>query len=144
MRQDHALVSGIEEHWNRNYYQLSRYRNGPVLMTALAAVDIALWDIAGKSLDRPVWALLGASEPPVFRAYFSHWSQELTPRTPENMAKLAAETRAAGWTCVKWVLPKGGSEAERLERLTAEVAAVRKGGGATLDIGLELWETFSA
>ena len=137
-------ASGIEEHWNRNYYQLSRYRNGPVLMTALAAVDIALWDIAGKSLDRPVWWLLGASAPPALRAYYSHWSQELSPRTPERLAQLAAETRAAGWTCVKWVLPKGGSEAERLERLTAEVAAVRKGGGPTLDIGLELWETFSA
>jgi galactonate dehydratase len=137
-------ASGIEEHWNRNYYQLSRYRNGPVLMTALAAVDIALWDIAGKSLQRPVWALLGAAEPPVLRAYYSHWSQELSPRTPEKLAQLAAETRAAGWTCVKWVLPKGGGESERLERLTAEVAAVRKGGGPTLDIGLELWETFSA
>lgn len=137
-------ASGIEEHWNRNYYQLSRYRNGPVLMTALAAVDIALWDIAGKALERPVWSLLGATTAPVLRAYYSHWSHELTPRTPERLAQLAAETRAAGWTCVKWVLPKGGSEAERLERLTAEVAAVRRGGGPTLDIGLELWETFSA
>src|SRR5262249_45365424 len=48
-------AGGIEEHWNRNYYGLSRYRNGPVLMTALAAVDQALWDIAGKSLGQPIW-----------------------------------------------------------------------------------------
>jgi galactonate dehydratase len=44
---------------------------------------------------------------------------------------------------VKWVLPKGGTEAERLRRLTAEVEAVRKGGGPDLDIALEMWETFS-
>ena len=31
-------AAGIEEHWNRNYYELSRYRNGPVLMTALSAI----------------------------------------------------------------------------------------------------------
>ena len=137
-------AGGIEDHWNRNYYQLSRYRNGPVLMTALAAVDIALWDIAGKALRRPIWRLAGGAEAQPVRVYFSHWGQTLEPRSPERLAQLAAETRAAGWTCVKWVLPKGGSEAERLRRLTAEVEAVRRGGGPDLDIGLEMWETFSS
>lgn len=136
-------VAGIEDHWNRNYYQLSRYRNGPVLMTALAAIDIALWDIAGKVLQQPVWRLLGAGEARPMRVYYSHWSQKLEPRTPATLERLAAETRAQGWTCVKWVLPKGGTEAERLRRLTAEVEAVRKGGGPELEIGLEMWETFS-
>lgn len=135
--------SGIEDHWNRNYYQLSRYRDGPVLMTALAAVDIALWDIEGKRLGEPVWHLTGASEAKPMRVYYSHWSQGLNPRTPKRLAELAATTRAAGWTCVKWVLPKGGSESERLRRLVAEVEAVRKGGGPDLEIGLEMWETFS-
>ena len=135
---------GVEEHWNRNYYELSRYRNGPVLMTALASIDIALWDIAAQWLGQPLWRLLGAAEARPVRVYYSHWSQTLSPRTPEALAKLAAETRQQGWTCVKWVLPKGGSEAERLVRLTQEVEAVRKGGGPTLDIGLEMWETFSA
>jgi galactonate dehydratase len=134
---------GIEDHWNRNYYQLSRYRNGPVLMTALAAIDIALWDIEGKRLGQPLWRLLGASAPQPVRVYYSHWSQHLEPRTPERLGELAAKTRADGWSCVKWVLPKGGTESERLRRLTGEVEAVRKGGGPDLDIGLEMWETFS-
>ena len=137
-------ASGIEDHWNRNYYQLSRYRNGPVLMTALAAIDIALWDIAGKAAGQPVWKLLGAAQAQPMRVYFSHWSQTLEERTPERLAELAARTKAAGWTCVKWVLPKGGTESERLRRLVAEVAAVRKGGGPDLEIALEMWETFSA
>ena len=135
-------AGGIEEHWNRNYFELSRYRNGPVLMTALAAVDIALWDIAGKSLGQPVWRLTGSSRAQPMRVYYSHWSQSLNPRPPEALAELAAATRQAGWTCVKWVLPKGGSESERLRRLVAEVEAVRRGGGPDLDIGLEMWETF--
>jgi len=134
---------GIEDHWNRNYYELSRYRNGPALMTALAAVDIALWDIEGKRLGEPVWRLMGAAVPRPMRVYYSHWSHGLEPRTPERLAELAARTRQAGWNCIKWVLPKGGSETERLRRLVAEVEAVRKGGGPDLDIGLEMWETFT-
>jgi galactonate dehydratase len=135
---------GIEDHWNRSYYQLSRYRNGPVLMTALAAVDLALWDIEGKRLGQPVWRLMGSSEAKPMPVYYSHWSQDLEPRTPEALAQLAAKTRADGWICVKWVLPRGGTESERIARLAAEVEAVRKGGGPDLQIGLEMWETFSA
>jgi len=135
--------AGIEEHWNRNYFQLSRYRNGPVLMTALSAIDIALWDILGKSLQQPVWSLLGASEARPMRVYYSHWSHTLQDRSPASIEQLARKTRADGWTCIKWVLPKGGTEQERLRRLTAEVEAARKGGGPDLEIGLEMWETFS-
>lgn len=134
---------GMEEHWNRAYYEYSRYRSGPILMTALAAIDLALWDIEGKRLGLPVWRLTGTSEAKPMRVYYSHWSHTLSPRTPQKLAQLAAATRAEGWTCVKWVLSKGGSESERLQRLVAEVEAVRKGGGPDLDIGLELWETFT-
>jgi galactonate dehydratase len=136
-------AGGIEEHWNRNFHELSRYRDGSVLQTALAAVDIALWDVEAQRLGEPLWRLLGAAEAKPMRVYYSHWSHTLEPRTPERLAELAARTRADGWTCVKWVLPKGGTEAERLRRLAAEVEAVRKGGGPDLEIGLEMWETFS-
>ncbi|HYO83646.1 MAG TPA: mandelate racemase/muconate lactonizing enzyme family protein [Bryobacteraceae bacterium] len=135
---------GIEDHWTRAYYQFSRYRDGSILMTALAAIDLALWDLEGKRLGLPVWRLCGSAEARPLRAYYSHWSHTLTPRSPERLAELAAKTSAEGWTCVKWVLPKGGTESERLRRLAAEVEAVRKGGGPDLDIGLEMWETFSA
>jgi L-alanine-DL-glutamate epimerase-like enolase superfamily enzyme len=89
-------------------------------MTALAAVEIALWDIEGKRLRQPIWRLTGASAPKPMRVYYSHWSQELNPRTPERVAELAAKTRAEGWTCLKCVLPKDGTEPERLRRLVAE------------------------
>src|SRR5687767_10196512 len=136
-------AAGIEEHWNRNYYQLSRYRSGPVLMTALSAIDLGLWDIAGKSLAQPVWRLLGSAQAPSLRVYYSHWSQDLNPRTPERLAELAAKTAADGWTCVKWVLGRAGAESQRLAALVKEVEAVRRGGGPGLDIALEMWETFT-
>ena len=136
-------AGGIEDHWNKAYYQFSRYRNGPMLMSALAAVDIALWDIEAQRLGEPIWRLMGAEEARPMRVYYSHWSHGMEPRTPDRLAELAAQTKAEGWTCIKWVLPKGGTEAERLRRLVAEVEAVRRGGGPDLEIGLEMWETFS-
>jgi len=51
--------SGVEEHWNRAYYQLSRWRNGPAVMSAKSALEIALWDIEAKRLDVTLWRLLG-------------------------------------------------------------------------------------
>ena len=48
----------IEEIWH-GIYRDAYWRGGPVLMSALSAVDMALWDIKGKALNLPVWKLLG-------------------------------------------------------------------------------------
>ncbi len=135
--------AGIDDHWNRFYYDLSRAREGMVLMTALSAIDIALWDIEGKRLGQPVWRLCGANGQKPLRVYYSHWSHDLEPRTPEALGELVAKTKADGWNAVKWILYKGGTEAERLRRAVREVEAVRKAGGDGFEFGLEMYETFS-
>ena len=135
--------SGTEDHWNRAYYQFSRWRNGPVAMSALSAVDMALWDLEGKRLGVPVWRLLGGPINRDLRAYFTHWSASLQNRTPEAFADLATKTREQGWTAVKWTLPLAGSERDRIQQTVREVEAVRKAVGDSLDIGLEAAETFS-
>jgi mannonate dehydratase len=48
----------IEDTWHY-LYKGAYWRRGPVTMTAIAAVDTALWDIAGKALGVPVHRLLG-------------------------------------------------------------------------------------
>jgi mannonate dehydratase len=48
----------IEDIW-QYLYKGAYWRRGPVTMTAIAAVDTALWDIKGKSLATPVYNLLG-------------------------------------------------------------------------------------
>ncbi len=48
----------VARHWTRMYTD-NFYRGGPVLTSAISAVDIALWDIKGKLLDVPVYELFG-------------------------------------------------------------------------------------
>jgi mannonate dehydratase len=63
--QDHVLPCLIgrnpfdtEDIW-QYLYRAPYWRRGPVTMAAIAAVDIALWDIKGKALGTPVYNLLG-------------------------------------------------------------------------------------
>jgi mannonate dehydratase len=50
----------IEDTW-QYLYKGAYWRRGPVTMSAIAAVDTALWDIRGKTLDTPVYQLLGGA-----------------------------------------------------------------------------------
>jgi mannonate dehydratase len=50
----------IEDIW-QYLYKGAYWRRGPVTMTAIGAVDTALWDILGKTLDAPVYQLLGGA-----------------------------------------------------------------------------------
>ncbi len=136
--------AGMEEHWNRAYYQLSRWRNGPDALTALSAVDIALWDIQGQRLGVPVWQLLGGRLAEKSRVYYTHWGASLEAhRTPAAFHDWAIETQKKGWTAVKWTLSPQGSEAERITFACAEFDAFRQAVGHSMDFGIEAAETFS-
>lgn len=50
----------IEDTW-QYLYKGAYWRRGPVTMAAIGAVDTALWDIKGKSLNTPVYQLLGGA-----------------------------------------------------------------------------------
>ncbi|MBI4904141.1 MAG: mandelate racemase/muconate lactonizing enzyme family protein [Acidobacteria bacterium] len=136
-------VSGIEDQWNRIFHDLSRWRDGSVLMTALASVDIALWDIEGKRLGEPLWRLLGASQNRPVPVYYSHWDHSLKGRTEAGWSELVERSRRNGWNAVKWVLPRAATEQERTRNTVRDIAAVRKAGGPDFRIALEMFETFS-
>ena len=48
----------IEDIWNK-LYRAAFYRGGPILMSAIAGIDQALWDIKGKTYGQPVYELIG-------------------------------------------------------------------------------------
>ena len=58
----------IEDIW-QVAYRGGFYRGGPVLMSALAGFEQALWDLKGKSLNLPVWQMLGGKVREKIRAY---------------------------------------------------------------------------
>jgi D-galactarolactone cycloisomerase len=66
-------------------------------MFALAGVDLALWDLAGKALRVPVWQLLGGRAQPRLRAYASL----LRYAAPAEVGRVVAEAAARGFTAIK-------------------------------------------
>ncbi len=85
----------IEDHWSV-LYRGGFYRGGPLHMSALAGIDQALWDIAGKALDQPVHALLGGRVRDRIAVY--SW---IGGDRPADVAAAAGESAARGFRSIK-------------------------------------------
>ena len=75
----------IEDCW-QYLYKGAYWRRGPVTMTAIAAVDVALWDIKGKALGTPVYNLLGGRSRTGVLCY-GHASGATLEQTVEAVAR---------------------------------------------------------
>ena len=127
----------VEHHveiMNRDSY----WRTGPVLRSAIAAVEVAMLDIKGKSLGVPVYELLGGKHRDSIRCYANGWFTGA--RTAEEFASKAVEAVALGFKGLKWD-PFGShymtmSLAERHHCIEI-VAAVRAAVGPSIDLMIE-------
>ena len=73
----------VEHHWQSMYVH-SFYRAGPVMGSAISALDQALWDLRGKILGVPVYKLLGGpNDPEGVRGYYV-----ANARTLEDLQRL--------------------------------------------------------
>ncbi|MFL9585231.1 galactonate dehydratase [Stenotrophomonas sp. AB1(2024)] len=121
----------IEDHWNV-LYRGGFYRGGPILMSALAGIDQALWDIHGKALGVPVHALLGGPVRERIRVY--SW---IGGDRPADTARAASEAVARGFTAVKMNATEEVQFVDthdKVTRVLENVQAVRDAVGP--DIGL--------
>ncbi|MFF3568908.1 mandelate racemase/muconate lactonizing enzyme family protein [Nocardia jiangxiensis] len=124
--------------------RLDYARAGEIAMSALAAVEIACWDIQGKALGVPVYRLLGGAVRDRIKAYANGWYQ--VERTPEQFAAAARRVTARGYRAMK-VDPFGAGmfELDHTEttRSLELVAAVREAVGPEAEIMIEMHGRFN-
>ncbi|HEX8216152.1 MAG TPA: galactonate dehydratase [Allosphingosinicella sp.] len=77
-------------------YRGGFYRGGPVLMSALAGLEQALWDLKGKAVGLPAWEMLGGKVREHIRAYA--W---IGGDRPDDVAEAASARRGQGFTAIK-------------------------------------------
>ncbi len=124
----------IEDHWQR-LTKGGFYRGGPVLSSAVAGIDQALWDIAGKHYETPVHRLLGGPVRERARVYAWIGGDE-----PSELAEQAQAQLGAGFTAVKM---NGSGMMDRIETPSAtrlvidRLAAVRDAIGPDRDVVID-------
>jgi len=88
----------IEHHW-QYLYRWTHFR-GAAIMGALSAIDIALWDIAGKHFDAPAYQLLGGPTRDKARVYYHVYG-----KTREELVQGCIAAKEAGFTAVGHLTP---------------------------------------
>lgn len=136
--------AGPERHWHR-LYNAWRWRAGAVFNTALAGIDLALWDLEGKRLGVPVHRLLGGAHRTSLRVYASHWLN--AKMTPDEAHAGAKEAVRRGFTGFKFSPltheALKADESGAIRRATEVMAAAREGAGPDVDIFIECSESLS-
>ena len=126
--------SRINDLW-QTLYRGGFYRGGPVLMSAIAGIDQALWDIKGKALGVPVYELLGGRVRDRMKTY--RW---VGGDRPADLVEQIRGYRELGFDTFKF----NGTEEMKLvdspravDQAVARVAAVREAFGDSVDFGVD-------
>jgi galactonate dehydratase len=124
----------IEDHWTV-MHRGGFYRGGPILMSAIAGIDQALWDIKGKALGVPVHELLGGKLRDTIKVY--SW---IGGDRPAEVADGAREVVARGFQALKM----NGTEElqivdshDKIDAAVERVAMVREAVGPNIGIAVD-------
>jgi galactonate dehydratase len=125
------------EHIWQSMYVHSFYRAGPVMGSAMSAIDQALWDIRGKALGLPVYKLLGGPlDPRGVRGYYHADGV----RTPEALARLRETAVQQGVSCFKTGIPGYYEWIDTRKKISAAVKSMqvlRESLGPDIDIAVD-------
>ncbi|MFK7850635.1 MAG: galactonate dehydratase [Akkermansiaceae bacterium] len=124
----------INDLWNA-MYRGGFYRGGPILMSAIAGVDQALWDLKGKALGQPITELLGGRVREKMKSYC--W---VGGDNPEDEISQIEKARAKGLDTFKLngcgALPQIASHRE-IDEIVNRISAIRAHFGNEIDFALD-------
>ena len=130
----------IEHHWQCMYR--SGHFRGAAIMGAISALDIALWDIAGKRFGVPVHQLLGGKTRDKARVYYHVFGD-----TKEKLIQGVKDAKAAGFTAVGHLtpfldesreLPFFKTHVDKMRDAIETVGAYREAVGNDVDLCIEI------
>ena len=124
----------IEDIWTV-LYRAGFYRGGPILMSAIAGIDQALWDIKGKYYQAPIHALLGGACRDNIRVY--SW---IGGDRPSDVGAAALEKKSAGFTAIKMNATEELQFVDSYDKIDAvleRVAAIRESCGKYFGIAID-------
>ena len=139
----------IDYIWTKIYRDMHWLGQAGPLLSAISAIDIALWDIKGKALEVPVFELLGGRYRDRIQLYANYWFID-GDHSAASYAQQARETIAAGFTALKFDpfahvhygygddLSENNDLSAGQKRLALDlVAAVAEAVGADIPIAIE-------
>ncbi|WP_205327770.1 galactonate dehydratase [Glycomyces sp. YM15] len=135
-----ADASRIEDHW-QVMTKGGFYRGGPVLSSAVAGIDQALWDLKGKALGVPVYELLGGAVRDKARVYT--W---IGGDSAQALAEDALRAKANGFDAVKC---NGSAQlgpietAAQVHRIVDQFTELRSAVGDDFDFAIDFHGRFS-
>lgn len=116
-------------------YRAGFYRGGGVLMSAIAGIDQALWDIKGKYFNAPVYELMGGKCRDRMRVY--SW---IGGDRPQDVGSAAKERQSAGFSAIKMNATEELQMIDSYEKVDAvleRVAAIRESCGKYFGIAVD-------
>ncbi len=122
-------------HLWQSMYRGAFWRGGPIMNAAISGLEMCLWDILGKSLNTPIWQLLGGAVRDRIRVY-----SRPSGSTPEELAFSAKEIVRRGYSAMKFCpfsKVKIVDHYQIVEEAAARVQAVREAVGTGVDILLD-------
>lgn len=135
----------IEHHWQ--YMARFSHFRGAAIMGAISAIDIALWDIAGKHFGVPVYQLLGGKTRDKARVYYHVFGD-----TKEKLIQGVKDAKAQGFTAVGHLTPfldEGvdvpffKTHADKMRDAIETVGAYRDAVGNDVDLCIEIHRRLS-
>lgn len=126
--------SDIEGIWNM-LYRSGFYRGGPVLMSAIAGIDQALWDIKGKYFNAPVYDLMGGKCRDSIKVY--SW---VGGDRPSDLAAGVKKLTDIGFQAVKMNATEEFQYIDtfsKIDRVVENISAIRDSVGYDIGVGID-------